>query len=170
MKKLLTSISLALMLVAAMAVPAMAEEDSTSTTASVTVTTIVSITLADAGDDGGINFDGGTAGEVTEQGDNDQGDGTPAVTITVEPETNVSVDISIKGEITAGTGLDLDNWLYSKAFDKVGITGLTTDYAEVYDGVAASSVNDFYHWITIPAGTPGGSHTVDVNYKAETHS
>jgi hypothetical protein len=160
-KRLFASLLLAVVLIATMAMPAIAEEQSVG--ASVSVGEVISISLADAGSDS-VNFAGGTP-PITEQGDTSQLDGTPAVTITVGSETNVNVDISIKGEITGGS-LALTNWLYSKDFAKTGITGLTDTYALVYDAAIPGSVNDFYHWITIPDGTPAGSHAVTISYQA----
>jgi hypothetical protein len=163
MKKLLISAVLALMLVAVMAVPAMGAQDEESVGASVSVNEFVNITLS-----GSIDF-GSLTPPQTEVGATGQSNGNPAITITVATETNVNVDISIKGAIATGT-LALDNWKYSKAFDKVGIAGLTTSYVEVYDNVAKGSSNAFYHWITVPDGTASGTHTVTVSYKAVTHS
>ena len=158
MKRILISVLMVLMLVAIFALPAMAASEETSTSASVTVSEFVNITLA-----GSIGF-GTIAPPVTAQGTTGQTDGSPAITITVESETNVDVDIGIKGAITAGD-LALSNWLYSTLFDKSDIAGLTVSYVGVYSNVGAG-VNVFYHWITVPGGTAAGSHTVDVSYKA----
>jgi hypothetical protein len=163
-KKILISAVLALMLVAVIAVPAMAADEQ-SVGASVSVGEVVSITLIDAGA-AGINF-GPVTPPVTEQGDVAQSSGTPAIKVNVASETNVNVDISIKGAITGGN-LALDNWLYSKDFAKTGITGLTTGYVGVYSDVGVGNY-DFYHWIDVPAGTASGSHTVTVSYKATKH-
>lgn len=156
MKRILISVLMTLVLVAVFAVPAMATEEA-STEASVTVGEVVSITLA-----GGIGF-GPITPPVTAQGTTGQADVSPAITITVESETNVNVDIGIKGAITAGD-LVLSNWLYSTLFDKSDIAGLTVSYVEVYTD--ADAVNNFYHWITLPEGTTAGSHTASVSYKA----
>ena len=162
MKRILISVLMALMLVTILALPAMAAEEETSTGASVTVGEFVNITLA-----GSIDF-GATPPDTTEKGATGQITDSPAITITVESETNVNVDISIKGAIATGD-LALSYWLYSKDFAKTGITGLTVGYVEVYDNVG-EGVHDFYHWITVPPDTTPGSHTVTVGYKAATHS
>lgn len=164
MKKILISAVLALMLVGVMVAPAMAADEQ-SVGASVTVGEVISITLTDAGA-AGINF-GSITPPVTAQGDVAQSDGTPAIKIVVASETNVNVDISIKGAITGGN-LELSNWLYSKDFAKTGITGLTDSYVGVYSNVGVGNC-DFYHWITVPSGTASGSHTVTVSYKAAKH-
>lgn len=161
MKKLLISMLVAITLLSVMVMPAMAAEEETSTTASVSVGEFVNITLG-----GSINF-GSITPPVTGQGATGQVDGTPAITVTVEPETNVNVDISIKGAIATGT-LALSNWKYSSTFAGAK-TALTGSYFEVYDNVG-DGTQAFYHWIDVPAGTTSGSHTVTVNYKAATHS
>lgn len=157
MKKLIISICTVLVLVAVLATPAIAAETQTAE-ASVTVGDVVSITIS-----GGLDF-GSITPPVTQQGVPGQVDLSPAITITVAPETNVEVHIGIKGAVTGGT-LTLDNWFYSKLFDKSGIAALTTSYVEVYTTKVANDTCDFYHWITVPDGTAAGDHTVDVTYK-----
>jgi spore coat protein U-like protein len=157
MKKLLVSVTLALLLMAVLAVPAMAQtEEEASAPASVSVSEFVNITLS-----GSIDF--GTL----EPGDEDQGatgqtDGSPAITITVEPETNVNVDIGIKGSTTGA--IALANWKYSDAFASAK-TPIPAAYSAVYsaqgDGAYA-----FYHWITIPSDTAAGTYDATVYYKA----
>jgi hypothetical protein len=161
-KKVLISALLALVLVAVMVAPAMAAEDTDQVTASVTVGEFVNITLA-----GSINF-GSLTPPQSEVGAQGQADGNPAITITVEPETNVNVDISIKGAIATGS-LALTNWLYSTLYNKSDINDLETGYVEVYDNVGDGDY-DFYHWITVPDGTASGGHSVTVSYKAATHT
>lgn len=156
MKKVLISVLLSLMLVAIMAVPAIAANEQ-SVGASVTVGELVSITLT-----GSINF-GTLSPGTTEQGANGQSNGNPAISITVEPETNVNVDIGIKGAITTGD-LALSNWLYSMTFAGTK-AGLTASYVKAYDNVG-DGVNAFYHWITVPLGTTAGDHAISVSYKA----
>jgi hypothetical protein len=163
-KKIIISAVMALMLVAVMVTPVMAATEQ-SVGASVTVGQVISITLTDAGA-AGINF-GPVTPPVTEQGDVAQSSGTPAIKVVVAPETNTNVDISIRGTIATGN-LALSNWLYSKDFAKTGITGLTDSYVGVYSAVGAGNY-DFYHWITVPSGTPSGSHTITVSYQALAH-
>jgi hypothetical protein len=158
LKKLLISVILSLLLVTIMAVPAMAFVEQT-TPASVTVGEVISITLL-----GGINF-GTLSPDVEKVGATGQSSGDPAINISVEPETNINVDIGIKGALTGGSTLALINWLYSVDFAQTVITGLTASYVGVYNNVGDGSY-DFYHWITIPGGTASGTHTVDVSYKA----
>jgi spore coat protein U-like protein len=161
MNKILVSILVALMLVAVMALPAIAAEEEASTTASVSVGEIVNITLA-----GSINF-GSVTPPVTDQGANGQTDTNPAITITVESDTNVNVDISIMGALTSGT-LALSNWKYSGTYAGSKIS-IPASYSEVYDNVG-DGVYAFFHWIDVPMGTTSGNHQISVSYKAETHS
>jgi hypothetical protein len=159
--RIITALAIVLLLVFAMSLPAAAAVTEENVNASVTVDGYISITINTAN----IAFGSLEPGTI-EEGANGQYDGSPAVTITVQGETNVNVDIGIKGTITSGTSFALSNWLYSKGYDKVGITGLTDSYVKVYDGAVADSVNAFYHWITIPEGTTHGTHSITISYKA----
>lgn len=122
---------------------------------------VLSITLVDAGA-AGINF--GAVTPPAEPGDADQTASTPAVAINVGAETNINVDIGIKG-ITTGA-LTIGNWEYATSY--VGAkTPLTNTYVTVYPDVGSSSSNGFWHWVNVPAGTTGGSSfSCTVFYKA----
>ena len=147
-----------------MAVPAIAAEDEDSVTASVTVGEVVSITLTG----GPISFVGGQPGDVTDQGASGQSDGSPAIQVVVQSETNVDVDIAIKG--TATGDLALANWKYTTSFSETPTISIPADYGTpIYSGVGDGSY-DFYHWVTIPADTPAGSQGCTISYKASTHS
>ena len=154
------SIVLALSLVFLMVTPALAANEQ-PLTASVTVNEVISITLTDTVTPG-INFGSVSAG-VTGQGDVDQNISTPAVKVNVNGETNVNVDIGIKGS-TAGT-LALTNWKYSTTFagakDPIPAT-----YALVYSARSPGSSVDFFHWIDVPGGTAANTYTCTVYYKA----
>jgi hypothetical protein len=152
MKKLIISVLTALILVAVMVTPAIAQDNEANTTASASVSEYVSISLG-----GGIAFTG------LNPGDTDVGaDINPAVTITVEPETNVTVDIGIMGSTT--DAIPLANWMFSTDFITTH-TSLTGTYALAYDSVG-DGAHDFYHWITVPADTPTGTYQATVYYKA----
>jgi hypothetical protein len=156
-KKILISILVALTLVVALGVPAMAAEQ--STTATVSVGEVISITLV-----GSINF-GSVTPPVTDNGTIGQVDLSPAIKVNVGIETNVSVDIGIKGALATGS-LALTNWKYSTTFAG-SKTSIPSAYGTaVYTSAAAGSSNFFYHWLTVPLGTLSGSHTVTVSYKA----
>ncbi len=160
-KRLIASLAIALLLAATLSLPAVALEEQT-VPASVTVGEVISITLTDAGS-AGINF-GPQTPPVTGAGDVAQTDGTPAIEVIVGSETNVQVDIGIKGTASTGT-LAMDKWKYSTTFGAVTKTSLTISYEKIYGPVGASSVNDVYHWIDVPADTASGSHSITVTYK-----
>jgi hypothetical protein len=160
LKRILISILVAVLLVAVVALPAVAAEEEASTTASVSVGEIVNITLT-----GGINF-GSVTPPVVDLEPTGQSDGNPAITITVESDTNVNVDISIMGALTSGS-LALTNWKYSVTYASTK-NSIPDTYAIVYTDVGDGDYS-FYHWIDVPAGTPSGSHQISVSYKAETH-
>jgi hypothetical protein len=165
MKRIIISLILSLLLVSVFALPVAAQQEQ-STTASVSVNEYISITLTDAGDPitgTGINF--GSVNPGSTYGDVDQSSGTPAIKVNVGSETNVNVDIGIKGTTVTGT-IALAEWKYSTDFAQTDIAGLTVDYVGVYSNVGAGSSNNFYHWITVPAGTIAGSNSITVSYKA----
>lgn len=113
-----------------------------------------------------INFDTVTP-PVTRQGATGQSDGNPAITITIESDTTVAVDVGIMGTIKEGD-LSLTNWEYSTAFES-GYTALNNFYVGVYfdQGPSGTDIElPFYHWITVPEGTTAGYHEVEVSYKA----
>ena len=102
MKKLLISVSLALMLVSIMAIPAMAAEQSVG--ASVEVNEVISATITDNGDTGLIF--GSMSQSETDKAEAAQ-NGVGAVTIVVAAETNVNCDIEVKATDFTGTGSTL---------------------------------------------------------------
>lgn len=160
MKRLLISLITVLLLLGLLVIPVQADKEK-SVTASVTVSEVVSITLTDTGTEG-INFGMLNAGD-THNGDTDQSDGTPAVQVNIGPETNVNVDIGIKGTTTGA--LTLSNWKYSITFAGTPAS-LTGSYVAVYTNAAAGSSNGFYHWIDLPAITAAGTYNCTVYYKA----
>ena len=160
MKKLIIALTLSLLMVATVVAPAAAATEQ-AVPGSVTVNEVLSITLTDPGDSG-LNF-GSVTPPITGVGDIAQSDGTPAIAVTVGSETNVLVDIGVKGFLV--DDLTLPNWQYSTTFGGAK-TALTASFAEVYADAAASSVSDFYHWVDVPTGTPGGAQTITVTYKA----
>ena len=160
MKKILISLSLALLLVAVIAMPATAVDEQT-VGASVSVGEVVSITLTDAGT-AGINF-GSVSPDTEDVGDVDQSDGTPAIQVIVETETNINVDIAVKGSATGS--LALTEWEYSTDFAGTK-TSIPADYGTpVYadQGVGGYA---FYHWVDVPESTPAGTQGCTVYYKA----
>jgi hypothetical protein len=90
-------------------------------------------------------------------------DTSPAITITVEPDTTVIVDIGIMGGVT--DGIALNNWKYSTTDDPTLHSLVDTGYVLTYSNKPSDDYY-FYHWITVPNGTPAGSHTANISYKA----
>ena len=160
-RRIIIALGMALILVATMSLPAIAAVVEQPVTASVTVGETMSITLTDAGT-AGINF-GSQAPPVTGAGDVSQNSTTPAIKVVVAPETNVQVDIGIKGVLASGT-LALTNWKYSTTFGGAQLS-IPATYTKIYGPVNASSESDVFHWIDVPTGTASGSHTITVTYK-----
>lgn len=159
-KRLIFSLAIALLLVATLTLPAVAATED-SRTASVTVGAVMSITLTDP-PAAGINF-GSLTPPITGAGDVAQSDGTPAIEVVVGSETNVQVDIGIKGTWTSG--LALSNWKYSTTFAGTK-TSLLITYVKIYGPLPiGASTSDVYHWIDVPSGTTSGAHSITVNYK-----
>jgi hypothetical protein len=163
MKRLLISMAIVAALVGITIAPVLADQEA-SVAGSVTVNAYVSITLTDTAP-AGIDF-GDLPPGTNDQGATGQVTGTPAIAVNVAPETNLAVDIGIKGATT--TSLALANWKYSTTFAGTK-TGLTTGYVTIYTSAPASSNNAVYHWITIPSGTAAGAHTATIYYKAIPH-
>ena len=160
LKRLLIPLVLAGAIAALTASPVLAADEQ-SVGASVTVGELVSITLADAGTSG-INFGAAQPG-TEDKGDADQSDGTPAISVVVESETNINVDIAVKG--TATGSLDLSEWEYSTAFAGPNVSIPASYGSAVYADQGIGSYA-FYHWVDVPAGTPSGSQICTVYYKA----
>jgi hypothetical protein len=157
-KKLIISITLSLMLVAVLAAPAIAAEEEASTSATVTVSEYVNITLSGSIDFGSVEPSDSVTYEAT-----GQSDGDPAITITVESDTNVNVDIGIKGSVTGA--LALSNWQYSTTHTGTK-TAIPASYGTaVYTDQGVGSYA-FYHWVNVPLGTPSGAQGCNIYYKA----
>ena len=164
MKRIFISLAVVLMLVAVMAVPAMAAEGTKD--ASVTVNEVISVTIADAGNDG-VNF--GTLN----QGDADKPDvaqstadsTTPAVTVTMGAENNVNCDVSMKGTDFDAT-IPIGSAKWAEETYNAAKHDITTSFALVKSDVAPGGVVKIWHYITIPASATGGTSTSTFTYQA----
>jgi hypothetical protein len=154
--RIIIALAIVLLMVFAMSLPA-AAADEASVDASVIVDGYVSITLSGTIDFGTLEIG------ATDESASGQSAGSPAITITVEPETNVNVDIGIKGAIKSGT-LAVSNWKYSTEFTSTP-TSIPESYEAVYNDTGVGTY-PFYHWITIPDGTSPGIHSITISYKA----
>ena len=162
-RRLVASLVTAIMLLTAMSVPTMAAEEST-VDASVTVTEVISITLSDAAP-AGIHF--GSVGPDTPSNlDVDSDNTTPSITVDVGSETNVNVDLQIKGTDFSGT-FTVDNAKCSITYGGTKIP-LSTDYATIASDIAPGGSQGLWHWLDVPAGTTAGSYSSTFSYKALT--
>jgi len=160
MKRIFISLAVVLALVAVMAVPAMAAEEQ-NLGASVSVNEFISITLTDTSPTG-ITF-GSVNDGSTDNPDTAQSETTPAVSVNVASETNVDVDLGIKGDEV--TGLPLSNWKYSTTYAGTK-SGLTTSYVAFDTNVSPGASSDLWHWLDVPDGTTAGSYNTNFYYKA----
>jgi len=165
LKRILVSAIISIVLLATFALPVFAVSEETNTTASVTVGAIISITLQDANNDG-IQFGTVEPSDTEIFGDVAQSDGTPAIGVTVQSETNTRVDLNIKGEVS-GT-FALSNWKFSTNYDQSDIRDLTSTYPDlpIYDEAPAGTYA-FYQWVSVPVGTEAGTYTATIYFKAE---
>ena len=172
MKKVLISLTVALMLVMLMAAPAMAVEQ--TKTASVTVNSYISFTVTDNGA-AGVNF-GSLDPGATDQPESAQSAIEGALQLTVGSETNQDVTISLKGTdfsdgintmLVSNVKYDDDNSPNEGGSDTGKTEGaMSTTYASWY-GVNAGSgdTTECYHWISIPSAQDPGTYTSTFYYQ-----
>jgi hypothetical protein len=169
MKKLIISVLTALVLVAVMAAPAIAEPDVEQRTASVTVGELINMTITDPGTLG-INFGPVSAGS-SDNPELEQ-NGTGAVTLTVEAETNVDCNIKISGDgdfhdVTVTYTFPLGNAVWDTDNLIAGATTMTTSYALIDTSTTGvQKVVEVYHWITIPAAQHPETYSAEFYYQA----
>jgi hypothetical protein len=159
MKKLIISITLALLLIAIAAVPAMADD----ITASVTVTSYASVTITDNGA-AGLSF-----GSLTPGTDKQAEAAAPSVTVTAAEENNTPVNIKISGtDFTDGgtNSFGIDNALWNDESNDATATAMSTTAATVATLNANESVN-IYHWLSIPTGQAAATYNSTFTYVSE---
>jgi len=147
MKKLLISLAVVGVLVGIMAAPVMAaSSEEGSVPASVSVSTFVNITIS---------------GDISLSGDPDTVLGPATITVTVQDDTNVDIDVGIKGE-TTDTEILIGAWMWSV---DLGTTKnpLIGSYAEVAGDVTDSVAIE--HYVDTTDASPG-AHTATIWYKA----
>ena len=163
-KRVISVLAIAALLLASIAVPCVADTQQ-DLEASVTVSEYISITIADANSDG-INF-----GTLTPGTDNNteaaQDAVTPAVTITVESDSNTNVDLEISGTDFDVT-FTIDNALYALAYDGTQAAMSTTD-TEFASDLAPGATQDIWHWLDVPVGVTAGAYGSTFSYKAKVH-
>lgn len=133
---------------------------------SVTFTEYISFTVTTYDEDGIIfgDLDPGETGAA------EYGGGVGAATITVGSETNVDVDIQVKGDyFTANpTGtIPIGNVQYDSDDDPGGASTLTDSYETSYTiGADTYDQRQVYYWISIPPGQPAGDYNSTFYYQA----
>ena len=128
----------------------------------------ISFTVTDYGSDG-IEFGIVDPGESDHPAD--WGGGLGAVTITVGSETNVNVNVQLKGtDFTGPDTISISNVKYNNTDSLTGANILTTTYITWYtvtQFLGENNIVQVYFWITVPGGIPPGIYTSIFTYRAE---
>ena len=128
---------------------------------------VISFTVTDYGNDG-IQFGAINPGEGNQPAD--WGGPLGTVTLTVGSETNVSVNVRLKGTDFTGPGtIDIGNVKYDNDADPAGANILTINYVLWYTvtpPLASDDVRQVYHWISISGGIEAGVYTSTFYYQA----
>ncbi|MFC1945871.1 hypothetical protein ACFLW1_01585 [Chloroflexota bacterium] len=164
MKRLVISLTMALLLVAVMTAPVMALEGTVD--AGVTVNEFVSVTITDQNSDG-IQF--GTVNPDTndnpDQSQSTASDVDPSVVIAIDAITNTNCNVSVKGTDFDVVELPLANASWSLTYDGAK-TVMTTGYVSMATGVVPGNAINMFNFLTIPdttdAGTYGSTYTFEV--------
>lgn len=143
-----------------MVAPVMADNSPTAVQASVTVNEYISSTIS-----GSIAFGALNPGETDQPAS-----GQPAVTVTVNAETNVNCNVNIKGDadfsgLTPPNKIDIGNAKWSKTSSPG--TPMTPDYALIDTFLTPGSLKtiDVYHWITVNNGQPADTYNTTFTYE-----
>ena len=95
---------------------------------------------------------------------------TGTVSLTVGTETNVSVNVQLRGDDFTGPGtLDVGNVKYNNSAILSGASVLTTSYVTWYTvttPLTEDHVTQVYYWISIPEGKEPGAYTSNFYYQA----
>ena len=162
-RRLVIAVMAVVMVVAATTIPVMAADEH-PLTATVFVNEYISSSISDENSDGidfGLLNDG-----VSHQPDEAQGEGTPAVTVTVSSETNVACDVKVKGTAFAGPGDDIPvgNAEWGATFDATG-TDMTTGFVQVGSTPAGGGTVGIWHWLDVPDNQQSGSYSATFTYQ-----
>ena len=163
MKKLLISLAMVLVLVGIMAAPAMAVDE--EVTASVTVSEVIDITISDAETDG-IQFgtlDPDTA-DNPDEAQSTADDTIPAVTVAINPATNVDCNVSLKGT-AFDTSIPITGASFAEGAHDAAKTYMTTSYQSVATSVAPNTDVELWLFLSIPSGAAGGAHSSTYTYE-----
>jgi subtilisin family serine protease len=128
---------------------------------------IISFTITDYGDND-IQFGNLFQGATDQPADCGGSEG--AVTLTVGSETNVDIDIKIRGDNFSGPGtISISNVKYDLDDDPTGAGILDTDYAVWYSvaqPLTDDDVRQSYYWISIPGSQTPGTYTSKFYFQA----
>lgn len=133
------------------------------------ITEVISFTVTDYNDDG-VNF--GTLDPGQENQPADWGGAQGAITLTVGSETNVDVDIQIKGDNFSGPDtIFVTNVKYDVDTDPTGAGVMTDSYATWYtvsQPLSTDDIREGYLWLSVPTGQPPGYYISTFYYRAIT--
>ena len=133
---------------------------------------IISFTVTDYNSDG-IDFGSLNPGATDQPADQTAAQG--AVTLTVGTETNVPLNIQLKGTDFNGSGTmaisnvkyDDDNTLNEGTETGLAEGTLTASYVTWYSVPAyTADTHECYHWISVPGGQAGGNYNSTFYYQA----
>jgi len=128
---------------------------------------VISFTVTDYDSDG-IQFGAINPGEANQPAD--WGGSQGAVTLTIGSETNVDVNVQLKGIDFSGPGsISIGNVKYDDDDDPGGASTLATGYITWYtvtQPLTQDHVTQVYHWISIPGGKTAGAYTSTFYYQA----
>ena len=134
---------------------------------SLSVGVVISFTVTDYNNDG-VQF-----GNVDPGADNqpaDQNVTQGAVTLTIGSETEVDVDVQLKGDDFGGPGtssITVGTVKYNNSDSLVGTSTLTSSYVTWYSVSAyTSDTRQAYYWIDIPSAQTAGGYTSTFYYQA----
>ncbi|MFC2122453.1 DUF2341 domain-containing protein [Bacteroidota bacterium] len=128
---------------------------------------IISFTVTDYGDNG-VQFGSVYPGTTNQPADWDGSHG--AVILTVGQETNVNVNIQLKGTDFSGPDtISVDNIKYASEDNPTIASNLTGTYATWYtvtQPLTNDNVTQVYKWISVPSAKPPGGYTSTFYYRA----
>ena len=124
------------------------------------------VTLTDYGSDG-LDFGSlnplGTEPEAAQNG-------TGAIKLEIGNDTNVNINIQIKGDdFSDGLGhtIAIGNAKYDSDNSLAGASSLTTSYVTWYSVSAyTADSTECYHWLSIPSGQTAGNYSSTFYYQA----
>lgn len=126
----------------------------------------ISFTVTDYGGDG-IKFGSLDPGMTDSPADQTPTQG--AVTLTIGVDTNVAVNVQIRGNnFSSGPGnIPIGNVKYNNSNITSGASTMQTTYVTWYTAPARTGdTRQCYHWISIPAGQPPGAYISTFYYQA----